>query len=82
MSDPTREGAFDLLSAVLEHRRSLEDAFSAVASLEPRDRSAAHRLAAAVMRRGPTLDAVLEPHLRKEPPESVRNILRIGVAGL
>jgi 16S rRNA (cytosine967-C5)-methyltransferase len=29
-----------------------------------------------------TLDAVLEPFLRKEPPEPVRNILRIGAAGL
>ncbi len=29
-----------------------------------------------------TLDAVLEPFLRKEPPEPVRNVLRIGAAGL
>ena len=82
MADPTREGAFDLLSAVLERRRSLDDAFAALANLEPRDRAAAHRLGAAVLRRAGTLDAVLEPHLRKEPPDPVRNILRIGAAGL
>ncbi len=29
-----------------------------------------------------TLDAVLEPFLRKEPPDPVRNVLRIGAAGL
>ena len=40
------------------------------------------KMAAAVLRRMGTLDAVLEPFLRKEPPEPVRNILRIGAAGL
>jgi 16S rRNA (cytosine967-C5)-methyltransferase len=35
-----------------------------------------------VLRRMGTLDAILEPFLRKEPPEPVRNILRIGAAGL
>jgi 16S rRNA (cytosine967-C5)-methyltransferase len=29
-----------------------------------------------------TLDAVLEPFLRREPPDPVRNVLRIGAAGL
>ena len=29
-----------------------------------------------------TLDAVLEPFLRKAPPEPVRCVLRIGAAGL
>ncbi len=37
---------------------------------------------AAVLRRMGTLDAVLEPFLRKEPPDPVRNVLRIGAAGL
>ena len=82
MSDPTRETAFDLLTAVIERGRPLEEALSALPALEPRDRSAAHRLAAAVLRRAGTLDAVLEPYLRKEPPVPVRNVLRIGAAGL
>ena len=29
-----------------------------------------------------TLDAVLEPFLRKAPPEPVRHVLRLGAAGL
>jgi 16S rRNA (cytosine967-C5)-methyltransferase len=82
MPDPTREAAFDLLTAVLERHRPLEEALDALPPMEPRDRAAAHRLAAAVLRRMGTLDAVLEPFLRKEPPEPVRNILRIGAAGL
>src|SRR3954470_23115304 len=82
MADPTRESTFDLLNAVLEKHRSLEDALDALPAQQSRDRAAAHRLAACVLRRLGTLDAVLEPFLRREPPEPVRNILRIGAAGL
>ena len=82
MADPTRDSAFVLLTAVLEHRRSLEEALDTLPPVAPRDRAAAHRLAASVLRRAGTLDAVLEPHLRKQPPEPVRTILRIGAAGL
>jgi 16S rRNA (cytosine967-C5)-methyltransferase len=82
MPDPTRESAFDLLAAVLERHRPLEEALASLPAQDTRDRAAAHRLAAAVLRRMGTLDAVLEPFLRKEPPEPVRNILRIGAAGL
>lgn len=82
MPDPTRESAFTLLTAVLERHRPLEEALDALPAQDARDRAAAHRLAAAVLRRMGTLDAVLEPFLRKEPPEPVRNILRIGAAGL
>jgi 16S rRNA (cytosine967-C5)-methyltransferase len=82
MPDPTRESAFDLLAAVLERHRPLEEALDALPPQDARDRAAAHRLAAAVLRRMGTLDAVLEPFLRKEPPEPVRNVLRIGAAGL
>ncbi len=82
MSDFTRTAAFDLLTAVLDHRRSLEEALDELPPSDPRDRAAAHRLAAAVLRRLGTLDAVLEPLLRKAPPVPVRHVLRIGVAGL
>jgi len=82
MPDPTREAAFDLLTAVLERRRPLEEALDALPSLAPRDRAAAHRLTAAVLRRMGTLDAALEPLLRKQPPDTVRHVLRIGAAGL
>jgi len=82
MRDPTRGAAFDLLTSVLDRRRPLEEALDALPPLAPRDRSAAHRLAATVLRRMGTLDALLEPFLRKAPPEPVRHVLRIGAAGL
>jgi 16S rRNA (cytosine967-C5)-methyltransferase len=51
MADPTREAAFDLLTAVLDRHRPLEEALNALPAIEPRDRAAAHRLAATVLRR-------------------------------
>ncbi len=81
-ADPTREGAFALLVAVLDRRRPLEEALDTLPPMEGRDRAAAHRLAAAVLRRTGTLDAVLEPYLKKAPPPPVRMVLRIGAAGL
>ena len=80
--DPTRSAAFDLINAVLSARRSLDDALAALSGLEPRDRAAAHRIAGAVLRRLGSLDAVLEPFLKKVPPDPVRHVLRIGAASL
>ncbi|HEY3847845.1 MAG TPA: transcription antitermination factor NusB [Acetobacteraceae bacterium] len=83
MTDPTRETAFDLLLSVLDRHRPLEEALDAIpAAITSRDRAAAHRLAAAVLRRMATLDAVLEPYLHRRPPEPVRQVLRLGAAGV
>src|SRR5271166_1267682 len=82
MPDPTRECAFDLLSAVLDRHRAIEEALDGLPPFDPRDRAAAHRLAATVLRRMGTLDAVLEPFLRRAPPLPVRHILRLGAASL
>ena len=79
--DPTRDAAFDLLTGVFERHRALEEALDALPAIDSRDRAAAHRLAATVLRRSGTLDAVLEPFLKKAPPEPVRHILRLGAAG-
>ena len=79
--DPTRDAAFDLLSGVLERHRALEEALDALPAIDARDRAAAHRLAATVLRRSGTLDAVLEPFLKKAPPGPVLHILRMGAAG-
>jgi 16S rRNA (cytosine967-C5)-methyltransferase len=79
--DPTRDAAFDLLTGVFERHRALEEALDALPPIDARDRSAAHRLAATVLRRSGTLDAILEPLLKKAPPEPVRHILRLGAAG-
>ena len=82
MPDPTRDVAFDLLTAVLDRHRALDDALDALPRAEARDRAAGHRIAASVLRRLGTLDAVLEPFLRRAPPDPVRHILRIGAASL
>jgi 16S rRNA (cytosine967-C5)-methyltransferase len=84
-ADPTRDVAFDILCGVVEHRRMLETSLARSAQTheaEPRDRAAAHRLAAATLRHMGTLRAVLEPFLRKEPPEPVRAALMLGAAQL
>ncbi|WP_439551533.1 RsmB/NOP family class I SAM-dependent RNA methyltransferase [Falsiroseomonas sp.] len=79
----TRNAALALLAAVFERRRPIEEALDALpAALEARDRGAAHRIAAAVLRRAGSLDAVLEPFLRREPPPVVRAALRMGAAEL
>ncbi len=80
--DPTREAAFALLAAVLDRCRPLDDALDALPPIDTRDRAAAHRLAAAALRRLGTLDALLEPRLRRAPPDAVRHILRLGAASL
>jgi 16S rRNA (cytosine967-C5)-methyltransferase len=80
-SDPTRSVALALLRTVLDEHRPLEDGFDAV-SAAPRDRAAGHRLAAAALRRLGTLDAALEPWLRRAPPPLVHHVLRLGAAGL
>src|SRR5579875_2165497 len=80
--DPTRSAALELVTAVLERRRGLEESLEALPAMDPRDRAAAHRLAATVLRRLGSLDAVLDPLLRKAPPDQVRHILRLGAAGL
>ena len=79
--DPTREAAFALLTAVLERRRTIEEALDTLPPMDPRDRAASHRLAATVLRCAGTLDAVLEPFMKKAPPDPVRHILRLGAAG-
>jgi 16S rRNA (cytosine967-C5)-methyltransferase len=80
--EAARSAAIALLEAVLGRRRTLEDALDALPRLDPRDRGFAHLLAATVLRRLGTLDAVIEPWLRRAPPEAVRHALRLGVAQL
>ena len=82
MASPTRTAALALLTAVLQSRRPLEEALDGLPPMEPRDRAAGHRIAATVLRRMGSLDAVLEPWLKREPPPEVRHALRIGAAEL
>jgi 16S rRNA (cytosine967-C5)-methyltransferase len=83
--DPTRDIAFDIVRGVLEDRRMLETSlFRATQNTqtEARDRAAGHRLGATTIRNLGTLSVVLEPFLRKQPPEAVRAALLLGAAQL
>jgi 16S rRNA (cytosine967-C5)-methyltransferase len=60
----------------------LEDALDSLPPMDARDRAAAHRLAAAALRRRGTIDAVLEPYLARTPPAEGMHILRLGAAAL
>lgn len=82
-NDPTREIAFDVLDAVIVRRRGLDGALDRFAAgAEQRDRAAAHRLAATVLRRQGTLEAVIEPLLTRAPPQPVQLLLLLGAAQL
>ncbi len=82
MNDPTREAALALLSAVLVQHLPLDAGLAALPPMESRDKAAAHRLAATVLRHTGTLNAVLENFLPREPPPRVRLILWLGAAGI
>jgi 16S rRNA (cytosine967-C5)-methyltransferase len=79
----SRRAAIALLEAVLDRRRTLDDALAGLPpGMAARDRGFAHMIAATVLRRLGTLDAVLEPYLRRAPPPAVRHALRAGAAQL
>lgn len=83
--DPTRDIAFDIVEGVIAHRRMLDTSLEhsvAARTAEPRDRAAAHRLAATVLRHMGTANEILAPFLKREPPEPVRVVLLIGVTQL
>nr|WP_314075614.1 transcription antitermination factor NusB [uncultured Roseococcus sp.] len=80
---PARRVAALLLESVLEQHRAMEEALDAIpGEIEARDKAAGHRIAAAVLRRMGSLDAVMEPWLRREPPKPAQRALRIGAAEL
>ena len=81
-----RSAAQHLLDAVLRGRRTLDDSMGVVValrSLEPRDRGFARMLAATVLRRLGTINALLEKCLDKgASPQPVAGPLRLGAAQL
>jgi 16S rRNA (cytosine967-C5)-methyltransferase len=77
-----REGALFLLETVLDKRQRLESALAALPVRDARDRGFAHLIAATVLRRLGTLDAVLEAYLKGSTPARVRHVARIGAAQL
>ena len=81
---PAREAAVNYLEAALARRAGLDEAFAAPGSmrLDPRERAFARALTMATLRRLGPIDRALAGKLKKEPPERVRTLLRLGVAQL
>lgn len=73
-----REGALLLLQNVLQDQRRLSELSHHLQPLQPKDRAAAQRLAAEVLRQLDRVDRVLKPYLNRRPHDQVRNILRLG----
>ncbi|MFV0512190.1 MAG: RsmB/NOP family class I SAM-dependent RNA methyltransferase [Jhaorihella sp.] len=79
-----RAGAVRLLDQVLGEGRLMSECLAAGAldRLEPQDRARAQRLALETLRGLERADRLLAKHLRKAPPLTVRNALRIGTVEL
>ena len=81
---PAREAAVRLISAVLRHGRSLDEAIAKelhASALERRDRALARLIAGTVLRRLGELEAVLSAFLEKPLPERQGNLWSILLAG-
>jgi 16S rRNA (cytosine967-C5)-methyltransferase len=72
-----RRAAVAILDGVLGEGRMLSDFDGG--GLAPADRARALRLAQAVLRQAERADRVLDRQLRKAPPLTVRNVLRLAV---
>ncbi len=87
MSDtglPARRSAIYLLDQILGEGRLLSELLSAGAldRLDPQDRARAQRLTVETLRGLERADRLLQKHLRKYPPLTVRNVLRVGTVEL
>ncbi len=78
-----RRAALALIDGVLGDGRSLSDLIDAsdspIASLSPPDRARAQRLAMATLRQFGRADRLLGPHLRRRPPLTIHNLLRLAL---
>ena len=79
-----RRSAIYLLDQILGEGRLMSEVLSAGAleRLGPEDRARAHRLATDTLRGLERADRLLQKHLRKYPPMTVRNALRVGTVEL
>jgi 16S rRNA (cytosine967-C5)-methyltransferase len=74
-----RAAAVALLDAVLGEGRMLSGVDDLLAGVEAPDRARAMRLAVTVLRGMDGVDQVISPHLRRVPPLTVVNVLRLAV---
>ena len=72
-----RAAAVAILDGILGEGRMLEEVSDL--GLPPSERARALRLAASVLRHIEPVDRLLDRHLRKSPPLTVRNVLRLAV---
>lgn len=79
-----RRSAVYLLDQIIGENRLMAECLSAGAldHLPPEDRARAQRLAADTLRGMERADRVLQKHLRKSPPLTVKNVLRLGTVEL
>lgn len=81
-----RAAALALLTAIMEEGQTMAQVLAApngpLKSVAPQDRARAQRLALQVIRLLEPVDRMLEPHLRKNPPLAVMNILRLATTEL
>lgn len=79
-----RKSAIYLLDQVLGEGRLLAECYSAGAldKLAPQDRARAQRLTTETLRNLERADRVLKKHLKKSPPLTVMNALRLGTVEL
>ncbi|MDR0810061.1 MAG: methyltransferase domain-containing protein [Gemmobacter sp.] len=82
MADRAREAAVRMLDTVLGARMLLGQCDGILADLAPAERARARRLTTEVLRQVEQADRVLKPFLRKLPPLTVVNVLRLGVVEL
>ncbi len=77
-----RSAALKLLRAALSGRGGLEGALSdaGLMRLSPQDRAFARALAMVALRRLGPIDRALDARLKREPPEPVHDLLRLGLA--
>ncbi|EHD14465.1 tRNA/rRNA cytosine-C5-methylase Nol1/Nop2/Sun [Commensalibacter intestini A911] len=82
--DDTRQIAFDAICQVLERNRSLDAVLDLLLSRQAdgRDKAAAYRLIICCLRQKGVLEAIIEPLLRRAPPQRVLCILLLGAAQL
>ena len=83
-TDAARQAAIRLLDQVLGQGRLLSECLSAggLEGLAPGERARAQRLAGATLRGLERADRLLARHLRRPPPLTVRNALRLGAVEL
>lgn len=79
---PARRAAVQMLDQVLGEGRLLSEQTAVLARLEAPERARAQRLATETLRGLERTDRVLQKHLRKMPPLSVQNILRLAATEL